>query len=290
MQQRGKSFPGRQSYAEQGRSGRPKAILRLSLVFWYLWACLRYRVNPWNYFAINSPRFNWEKGIFSKLDMDALIPPALRLRQHYYDAGVLPRHYPVFLKPEWGQNSKGVVRGAGENAYRGFEKTAGRGKIPYIVQEAGPGRKEFEVYYLRQPGMKGKAAFLSVTEVVNCCEFHHPVNSIHNPCTRYREITPELPAARLDMIWQAVKGIGDFPMARVGIKADSWQAVTQGRFKVVEINLFLPMPLVLFTENISFLKKQMIILYTMHLAARLAKQAPAQHSGLKVFFKKMMKM
>ncbi len=267
---------------------RPKTVLRLSLVFWYLWACLKYWVNPWNYFVINSRQFNVKKGIFSKLDIDERIPKVFRLRQHYYHPGTLPRRYPVFLKPEWGQNSNGVLRVPGENAYKIFQRSAGKGRVPYIVQEAAPGRQEFEIYYLRSPDNQEQASFLSVTEVVNSCEPYHPVNSIHNPCTRYREL--ELSAGRSDMIWQVLKGIGNFPMARVGIKADNWQALTQGEFKVVEINLFLPMPLVLFAENVHFFKKQMIILTTMHLAARLAKQALPYCSGRQIFFKKLMKM
>ncbi len=269
---------------------RPKTFLRLSLVFWYLWACLRHWVNPWNYFAINSQQFNPEKGIISKLDMDIQIPEPFRLKQFYYRSDTLPEHFPVFLKPEWGQNADGILRVAGENAYKKFQTTAVKRKIPYIVQEAAPGKEEFEIYYLRRPGNPDDAAFLSVTQVANACDRYHPINSIHNPCTRYKELTPKLSDRQLDLIWKNVKEIGDFQMARVGVKADNLQALTGSAFKIVEINLFLPMPLVLLADNVHWFEKHTIIRTTMTLAARLAKQVSGNHSGRQVFFTKLKKM
>ena len=177
-----------------------------------------------------------------------------------------------------------------ENAYKKFQTTAVKRKIPYIVQEAAPGKEEFEIYYLRRPGNPDDAAFLSVTQVANACDRYHPINSIHNPCTRYKELTPKLSDRQLDLIWKNVKEIGDFQMARVGVKADNLQALTGSAFKIVEINLFLPMPLVLLADNVHWFEKHTIIRTTMTLAARLAKQVSGNHSGRQVFFTKLKKM
>jgi hypothetical protein len=33
-----------------------------------------------------------------------------RLKQDYFDKNNLPETFPVFLKPEWGQNSNGIIK------------------------------------------------------------------------------------------------------------------------------------------------------------------------------------
>ncbi|MCF6249346.1 MAG: hypothetical protein L3J69_18625, partial [Desulfobacula sp.] len=144
-------------------------------------------MNPWNYFGLNAGYFNKKKGIFSKLDMDSVIPASFRLGQSYYDPDQPPKHYPVFLKPEWGQNSNGIVRVNNEKGYRAFGEGIGSTDMPYIVQDAAPGKKEFEIYYLRSPDNTDDYAFLSITQVINTCQNHHPVNSIHNRCTCYKD-------------------------------------------------------------------------------------------------------
>jgi hypothetical protein len=54
----------------------------------------------------------------------------------------------------------------------------------------------------------------------------------------------------------------------------------------VEINLFLPMPLVLMTENVGLFEKNRIMKKTMSIAARLAKAIPKKESGRTIFFQK----
>jgi len=159
--------------------------------------------------------------------------------------------------------------------------------MPFIVQEAAKGRNEYEIYYLRSPERQDKPAFLSITQVNNFCRKAYPINSIHNPCTGYKDITDTFPAEDLDRIWQAVKNIGSFPVARVGVKADDRASLTRQSFKVVEINLFLPMPLILFAKNVGWDEKMKIIKKTMTFAARLAKRVPKTVSGRQIFFRKL---
>ncbi len=269
------------------RSSRPlKIYIRISLVFWYLWACLRYWVIPWNYFGLNSTYFNKKKGIFSKLEMDSAIPASFRLRQTYYDPDKPPQSYPVFIKPEWGQNSNGIVRVHNEKGYQAFQNGIDA-TMPFIVQDAAAEKKEFEIYYLRSPDNGDNCAFLSITQVTNTCRKHHPINSIHNPCTVYRDITQTFSSKELQAIWFSLRKIGRFRMARVGLKAADPRGILREEFHIVEINLFLPMPLVLLTENVGLVEKNRIMKKTMSFAARLAKDIPKKDFGKYIFFQKL---
>jgi hypothetical protein len=270
-----------------GRSSRIlKTYIRISLFFWYLWACLRYWVIPWNYFGLNSRYFNKKKGIFSKLEMDAVIPEHFRLRQYLYDPAKLPRRYPVFIKPEWGQNSNGIVRVHNKKAYRAFQRGINATDMPFIVQAAALEKKEFEIYYLRSPDNGKNYAFLSITEVTNTCKNHHPINSIHNPCTVYSDITHTFSEKELQAIWFSLQKIGRFRMARVGLKANGRMEILGQEFHIVEINLFLPMPLVLLTKNVGLGEKNKIMKKSMSLAARLTKTIPRKEYGTHILFKK----
>lgn len=270
-----------------GNDSNLNTYLRISLFFRYLLACLRYRAIPWNYFQLNNSYFNKKKGIFSKLEIDALIPQRLRLKQTYYDPDTPPERYPVFIKPEWGQNSNGIVCVNGPKEYQAFEGVARASDMPFIVQEACPGKKEIEIYYLRLPGTTDKYAFLSITEVSNSCIKGYPINSIHNPCTGYVDITSTFCADELQTIWLFLHKIGNFRMARVGLKADDIQKLLQGDFCIVEINLFLPMPLVLLAQNVDLDEKKKIIIKTMSIAAQLVKEIPRDETCERIFFRKL---
>lgn len=262
--------------------------IRVCLVVWYLLACLRYRVIPWNYFGLNSRYYNRGKGIFSKLEMDAVIPERYLLNQYYYDPDKIPARYPVFLKPEWGQNSNGIVRVHTKKAYKAFRNVSSAAKLPFIVQEAAVKKTEFEIYYLRSPDNGNNAAFLSITEVIDTGKTPYPINSIHNPCTCYRDITDTFSGRELEAIWDCLRRIGNFRMARVGLKADSRKGIITEDFQIVEINLFLPMPLVLLSDNVGLIEKQRIMQQTMFIAARLARDIPGKESGRHIFFQKIL--
>ena len=257
------------------------------LVFCYLYACVRHRAVPWNFFQLNSKYFDEVKGIFSKLDMDVHISGRWRLKQYYFDRELVPEIFPVFLKPEWGQNSNGIVRVQNEFEYRAFDCHARKTDMPYIVQQAASGRREFEIYYLRSPESSDDYSFISITWVVNSSQVRHPINSIHNPDTAYQDITSTFSEQELQHLWNYLKTIGGFRMARVCIKADSKNALLQGVFQVVEINLFLPMPLILLTTNVDEANKQRLIGEIVTITARLVKTIPWNETGKSIFFRKM---
>lgn len=264
-----------------------KVKTRTMLVFWYLYACVRYRAVPWNFFQLNSNYFNEVKGIFSKLEMDALIPGRWRLQQYYFDRELVPDNFPVFLKPEWGQNSTGIVRLHNKAEYQAFARQAPKMNMPYLVQQAAAGRIEFEIYYLRSPENLDDFAIFSITQVTNSSRVRYPINSIYNPDTAYRDITSSFSGKEQQHIWNSLKSIGNFRMARVCIKADSEKMLLQGTFKIVEINLFLPMPLILLANNVEVLNKQRLMGEIMMVTARLVKTIPRNETGRSIFFRKM---
>lgn len=257
------------------------------LVLHYLYACLKQGATPWNFFQLNSKYFNEAKGIFSKLEMDSHIPHQWRLKQYYFDRDVVPDSFPVFLKPEWGQNSIGITCVQNEVEYRAFAGQAKKAAIPYIVQQAASGKQEFEIYYLRSPECNDDCAVLSITQVTNIREVNHPINSIHNPNTSYVDITPTFSDHELGNIWNYSKTIGNFRMARICIKADSQEDLLRGILQIVEVNLFLPMPLVLLAKNVSDERKLQVLGRIMMDTARLVKTIPANETGKSIFFRKM---
>jgi hypothetical protein len=242
---------------------------------------------PWNFFQLNSKYFNEAKGIYSKLEMDSRIPRQWRLKQYYFDRDVVPDSFPVFLKPEWGQNSIGIACVRNEVEYRGSADYVRKAAMPYIVQQAASGRNEFEIYYLRSPKNSDECAVLSITQVTNIHEAHQPINSIHNPNTVYLDITPTFSDQELQAIWHYSRTIGNFRMARICIKADSKEDLLLGVFQIVEINLFLPMPLILLAKNVSDEKKQQELGKIMMVMARLVKTIPPKETGKSIFFRKM---
>jgi len=260
---------------------------RILLVFWYLYACMCKRTAPWRFFQLNSRYFNDVKGIFSKLEMDAYIPGQWRLKQYFYNREQVPKNFPVFLKPEWGQNSNGIIRVHDEAEYRKADQHVRQKSIPYIVQHAATGKEEFEVYYLRSPDKSKDCAVFSITRVMNSSAMRHPINSIYSPETAYMDITSTFSKQEKRVLWNSLKSVGNFRMARVCIKADSKEAVLREVFQIVEINLFLPMPLVLLAANVDERKKQKLIRQIMMVVARLVKTTPRNEPGKLIFFRKM---
>jgi len=257
------------------------------LVFWYLYSCVYQRTAPWRFFLLNSNYFNDAKGIFSKLEMDAIIPDQWRLKQYFYNRIQVPKVFPVFLKPEWGQNSNGIFRVHDEAEYLKVDQHVQERSMPYIVQSAASGKEEFEVYYLRSPEEREDYAFFSITRVTNSSSIRHPVNSIYSPETAYLDITSNFSKQEKLNLWELLKSIGNFPMARVCIKADSKEALLRGVFQIVEINLFLPMPLVLLAGNVNERTKKKLIRQIMMVVAGLVKIIPRNAPGRSIFFRKM---
>lgn len=263
------------------------SAIRMALFLRYLQASWLFRAVPWHFFQLNSDYFNEEKGIFSKLDLDACIPSPWRLRQTLYDRERVPDTFPVFAKPEWGQNARGIVRLDNRDEYVRFSARVIRSAMPYLVQEAATGREEYEIYYLRSADDPDGCATLSITQVINTGATH-PINSIHNPATSYLDITGSFSGPECTSLWDMLKNIGRFRMARICLKANSRHDLLEGRFQVVEMNLFLPMPLVLLAANVETERKMTLIREIMSMVARLVAALPKRKAHKAIFFRKIL--
>ena len=216
--------------------------ITVTMVITYILFCMRIGTKPCKYFQLNSPHFDAEHGIFSKISIDNSIPDKWRLQQEYDDGASTPTSWPVFIKPEWGQNASGVKRADNLAELERIRKSIQNERIRYLIQQGAPGSREFEVFSIRHSQDKSRYAVLTVTEAVNDQE-QNPINSIYNPATRYQEITDELDVEQINNLWQIVNQCGEYNISRASFRANSIEDVLLGKFHVIEINLFVPMPI-----------------------------------------------
>ena len=210
------------------------------LVTAYILDSLRMLTAPWRFFQINAHHFSQHKGIYSKLAIDHMIPPKWRLQQCPMADGYLPPSYPVFVKPEWGENGQGVVRADNQEQYQQIVNSLVHADRQHIVQQAAPGAREFELYTVYD--RSDKPLIVTVTEAVNDAH-RYPVNSIKNGSTRYLDITGQFSSEQLDQLASFKREIGKFGVSRVCLRANSIGDLLAGTFHVVELNLFTPMPI-----------------------------------------------
>lgn len=262
-------------------------MIRILLVVHFILAAIRLGVAPWRFFQLNSIYFNEQKGLFSKLDLDFLIPEKWRLPQVLDDGNFQPARFPVFVKPEWGQNSHGIHRADSPEMLEEIRKRNSRIKTPFIIQDAARGGREFEVFYIRSADNVDKYSIITVTETENSGADRFPVNSVNNPDSSYHDRTKEFTITELHQLWEHLKTMGRFRIARVGLRADSMTAMLEGDFQIIEINIFLPMPLSLLDETIDWSDKYRFIQESMTAAARMVGTIPEDETKKKIFFRKV---
>ncbi len=258
-------------------------MLRVRLVLGYMGWCVRLGARPWRYFQLNAPWFNEERGLFSKRDMDALIPDRWRLPQQPLADRAMPENWPQFLKPEWGQNARGIHLVRNPEEYGALrKKLLADSPVPYLAQAAAPGRREFEVFWIRDPGDTRRAAILSVTETLNQSDQDWPVNSIHNADTRHQTLS--LSPEQEQKLWRWMGELPPFRIARAGLRADSMEAMLDGDFHIMEINLFVPMPLTLLDEDLPRKQRHAFINRAMKALAALTRALPKDQPPKRVFW------
>ena len=261
-------------------------MIRFLLIFWFIYYSFRHRVLPWRFFQLNAPYFNSWKGIYSKLDIDKCIPAAWRLAQGPLNPEIKPAVFPVFFKPEWGQNSHGIFRVDNPDEFQTGCQRVVHKDIDYIVQEAAQETREFEVFYIRSAHEKNHPATLSITEVVNTGEDPLPINGIYNKNSVYLDCTKQFSADELEKLWGHFKSICEYRIARVGLRANSKKNFLAGVFHVIEINLFIPMPLSLLDNRMSWVRKIDFIKEAMEHTAQSVKTIPEEQSRKAIFWKK----
>jgi len=258
-------------------------MLRVRLVLGYMGWCLRLGARPWRYFQLNAPWFNEQRRLFSKLDMDTLIPDRWRLPQQPLADMEMPDNWPLFLKPEWGQNARGIHLARNLEEYQVLRKKLLVGSpVPYLAQAAAPGRREFEVFWIRDARDASRAAIFSVTETLNRSDQDWPVNTILNPDTRHRSLS--LSPEQERRLWQWMRQLPSFRIARAGLRADSIEAMLDGDFHIMEINLFVPMPLTLLDEDLPLKQRHAFINRAMKALADLTRALPKDQPPKRVFW------
>jgi len=253
--------------------------ITIAMVITYILLCIRVGTKPCKYFQLNSKQFDGREGIFSKLAIDDSIPAEWRLEQQYDTPGYIPTRWPVFLKPEWGQNAAGVRRADNIDQLDARRSENAERSIRYLVQEAAPEKRHHKD--------KSRYAILTVTEAVNDSE-ENPVNSIYNPDTGYVEITDQFSSAQLDWLWQLINRMGNFNISRASLRANSVEDLLAGRFHVIEINLFLPMPINMLDKRYGPRKIAGMVLQYMMSLARLTRERDKSLKEKPVFTKIML--
>lgn len=257
------------------------------MVATYIFDCVLIGTKPCKYFQLNAPTFNAEAGIFSKLDIDQLIPLKWRLQQSLLEDSVVPEAYPVFVKPEWGQNSSGIIRVDAPQSLDAVRRRVSTAPIKYLVQQASPEQLEYEIFSIQHHLDKQQFAELTITRVDNPTG-PYPINGIYNTDTIYRDITDQFTADDKQRLWQLMCEIGRFGISRVGLRADSTENLLAGKFHVIEINLFVPMPINMLDPRYgSFALWRFVRRYMMSLA-RLTKARDKTLKEKPVFTKMML--
>jgi D-alanine-D-alanine ligase-like ATP-grasp enzyme len=219
--------------------------------------------------------------------MDAHIPEKWRLTQFVDQGDTDPETYPVFMKPEWGQNSQGVSRVDNLSELQQHRSQRSESGPRYLIQAAAKGLREFEIFYI--PGAKTdySSAIISVTETCNNSGDTMPVNGIYNRNTYYQSCMPQLNAQQVKKIESLFSAIGEFRIARYCARANSLEALLDGQFSIVEINVYVPMPLILLTEKMDFKAKLKFIIPSMKQLALVTKDIPDSQAVKSVFFQKL---
>ncbi len=234
-------------------------MLVTKLISSYIFWTLRHGIPPWRFFQLNAKYFNSEKGYYSKLEIDELIPAQWRVNQTPLNVENKPKSYPVFLKPEWGQNSYGIKVAKNAHDFDTACNDLKDSKINYIVQDLAKGKKEFELFTIQDPDNLEDFEAFSITEVVNNDE-DFPINAVHNTNTTYKDRTDEFSADELLKVKSYLLQLPHFKIARVAVKTDSKKDLVLGKFNIVEINLFAPMPIhLLDTKHTSRYKNNFIV-------------------------------
>ncbi len=240
------------------------------MVATYIIDCCLIGTKPCKYFQLNSPWFNERKGVFSKMDLDRLIPDRWRLQQDYDDGASSPDSFPVFLKPEWSENAKGIRRADNADELRLIRQQIAAAKVPYLLQEGASHRREFEIFCLRDYRDKSRFSIFSITETINRRE-PNPINSIHNRDTHYRDLTDQFTTEQKEIIYGFVNQVGAFAISRLSVRAPSPQQLVAGNFQVIELNLYTPMPIHMLDGKYKLRDLWKMIRQTMMFLARLTR-------------------
>lgn len=261
--------------------------ITIIMVVTYILCCARIATAPWRYWQLNARYFSETQGVFSKLSMDKLIPEQWRLPQHIDSDALTPGRFPVFLKPEWGQNAHGIHRVDNQAQLVQLRSELASQPQRYLLQEAAPGAREFELFSIDADREDDRHDVFTVTEAVNASE-QFPINSKYNRFTRYSDITAQFNEEQRLKMMAYLSQIGKFGISRMSVRADTLDDLINGKFHVIEVNLFLPMPINLLDGRFTWLEKWRFIRSSMMSLARATKMIKPVDKPQPIFARMMM--
>lgn len=245
-------------------------ILKIRTFLYFIFFSMRYGINPISFFQLNVEYFNDEKKIYSKHEIEKNIPKKFRLHSALISKKTTSKDieknvdYPVFLKPEWGQNSHWVFRADNKKELENILKKVKREKIPYLYQQTSRYKDEFDILYIKDPLNSKKYTLLSVTKLINNSDEAHPINVIKTGIIR--DVTSDFSTTDLQDLYTTLRTMWDFRLVRVSLKADSTQGIKKWKFEVFEMNIFLPMLPAIKDKTFSLMQREAkLINYTKQL-------------------------
>ncbi len=261
--------------------------MTFKLIFYYIYWSIRLGIPAWYYFQINAEWYNKKKGFYSKIDIDRYIPIKWRLEQVYFNRNNLPTQFPVFLKPEWGQNSNGIIRVDSKAEFLAFNEN--NSKIPYIVQQVASEAQEYEIFYIRDVNYPKRYTTFTITQAINNSKELYPINNINNPAVYYQDCSTGFSTIQKQNIQQHLQELPNFRIARIGLRANSKKDLIQGVFHIIEVNLFAPFPINLLDKDTDKKAKHKFIKESMYHLVKISNTIPKQYFNRLVFFKKVIK-
>ena len=140
-------------------------MLAFKMVFFYIFFCIKNHAKPWNYFQLNAKYFNEKRKLFSKIEINQLIPKKWHLNEELVTTKTQIDDFPCFIKPEWGQNSYGIERADNANDWQKIKSAVLQKKQSYIVQQAALKKYEIEIFYICKTSQTYSA--LTIVQVNN---------------------------------------------------------------------------------------------------------------------------
>ena len=267
-------------------------MLRLKIILYFIYFCIKLWVKPWRFFQLNAKYFNDEKGIFSKYEIEQLIADKWRLKSCLINnnTDIIETlkwfKFPVFFKPEWSQNSHWVKLFHCTKDLKEYIFKLKSFSSNYIIQEASKYKREYELCYSIDPKNQKDILLHSIVESKNPYKKKNYVNGIHTN-TFYREVLWKINDGSKEKIKKYISEIWDFKLARIWFKTDSLESFIKWNFQIFEINIFLPMPLLLLAENINKNDKEIFLKKWSKNLVELSKNIPEKYNK-PIFFRKML--
>lgn len=243
---------------------------------------------------MNAEYFNRQKGIFSKYEIESHIPDKWRLKSiaitqtsHIAQAKDISQElwFPLFLKPEWWQNSHGISLVENLSDLEEKLQDISRHDIAYTAQKASKYIKEFEILYTRNPVKPHEIIIQSIVQSKNDSCIENCVNGIHGTTT-YHDISSQFTDKDIKILVWFIEEIGSFNIGRIGLKSWSIEEILQWKFEIFEINIFIPFPLHLLDDNIDQKDKNKFIKNFTTTLVKITGNIPKKYNK-SIFFRKM---